>query len=152
MGVGAAAVALGLAIRPLRRRVGAWMFGSTILFGLATIVFGLSEHLWLTAAALAVAGGVDMISVYVRQSLIQLATPDAMRGRVSAVSFVFISASNELGDFEAGLMARIFGPVLAVTLGGAAAMVASVGWIRLFPELAKADGFEAQFERTKQVS
>ena len=91
---------------------------------------------------LAIAGGVDMVSVYVRQSLIQLATPDAMRGRVAAVSFVFISASNELGDFEAGLMARIFGPVLAVTIGGVGAVAASLGWMRLFPELAKADGFE----------
>ncbi len=143
MGVGAASVALWLAVSPLRRRVGLWMFGSTIVFGLMTIVFGLSEYLWLTAAALAIAGGVDMISVYVRQSLIQLATPDPMRGRVAAVSFVFISASNEFGDFEAGLMARIFGPVMAVTLGGVAAMMASVWWMRLFPALAKADGFEA---------
>jgi len=142
MGVGAAAVALWLAVKPLRARVGLWMFGATIAFGLATIVFGQSKYLWLTAAALAVAGGVDMISVYVRQSLIQLATPDAMRGRVAAVSFVFISASNEFGDFEAGLMARIFGPVLAVTIGGVAAVAASVWWMRLFPELAKADGFE----------
>jgi MFS family permease len=142
MGVGAAIVALWLAVKPLQRRVGLWMFGATIVFGLATIVFGRSEHLWLTAAALAVAGGVDMISVYVRQSLIQLATPDAMRGRVAAVSFVFISASNEFGDFEAGLMARIFGPVTAVTIGGVGAVLASVGWMRLFPALAKADGFE----------
>jgi hypothetical protein len=142
MGVGAAVVALIIAVRPIRTRVGLWMFAATVAFGLATIVFGLSQHLWLTAVALAVAGGVDMISVYVRQSLIQLATPDAMRGRVAAVSFVFISASNELGDFEAGLMARIFGPVLAVTLGGVAAVVASLGWMRLFPDLAKADGFE----------
>ncbi len=142
MGVGAASVALWLAVKPLRARVGFWMFGATIVFGLATIVFGLSQWMWLTTLALAVAGGVDMISVYVRQTLIQLNTPDEMRGRVGAVSFVFISASNELGDFEAGLMARILGPVLAVVLGGAAAVVASVGWIRLFPELAKADGFE----------
>lgn len=142
MGVGAAAVALTLAVAPLRKRVGLWMFGATILFGLATIVFGLSRNLWLSVLALAVAGGVDMISVYVRQSLIQLATPDPMRGRVAAVSFVFISASNELGDFEAGLMARILGPVTAVTVGGAAAVVASVGWMRLFPDLANADGFE----------
>ncbi len=142
MGAGASVVALGLAIRPLRTRVGLWMFGSTIAFGVATIVFGLSTHLWLTIAALAFAGGVDMISVYIRQSLIQLATPDEMRGRVAAVSFVFISASNELGDFEAGLMARILGPVTAVTLGGTLAIAASLGWMRLFHELAKADGFE----------
>lgn len=144
MGVGAASVALWLAVSPLRRRVGLWMFGSTIVFGLATIVFGLSQSLWITAAALAIANGADQISVYVRSSLIQLATPDAMRGRVAAVSFVFISASNEFGDFEAGVIARIFGPVLAVTGGGVAAVLASAWWMRLFPQLAKADGFEIQ--------
>jgi MFS family permease len=142
MGMGAVLVALALAAAPLRRRVGLWMFTATIVFGLATIVFGLSTSLWLTALMLAIAQGADMISVYVRQSLIQLATPDPMRGRVAAVSFVFISASNELGDFEAGLMARIFGPVAAVSIGGVAAVAASLGWIRLFPDLAKADGFE----------
>jgi len=144
MGVGAACVALMLALAPLRRRVGLWMFGSTIVFGLATIVFAQATSIWLAAAAMAVAGGVDMISVYVRSSLIQLATPDSMRGRVSAVSFVFISASNELGDFEAGLMARIFGPVMAVTIGGTAAVAASLGWMKLFPVLAQADGFESK--------
>lgn len=143
MGVGAALVALGLAVTPLRRRVGYWMFGATIAFGLATIVFGQSKLVWLSALALGIAGGVDMISVYVRSSLIQLATPDAMRGRVSAVSFVFISASNEFGDFEAGLMARIFGPVLAVTVGGVGAVAASLGWMKLFPQLTRADGFTA---------
>jgi MFS family permease len=152
MGVGAAAVALWLAVNPLRRRVGLWMFGATIVFGLATIAFGQSQHLWLTAFALAIAGGVDMISVYVRQSLIQLATPDPMRGRVSAVSFVFVSASNEFGDFEAGLMARIFGPVLAVTIGGVGAVVASLTWMRLFPSLAKADGFEVMSQSEPRLS
>lgn len=141
-GAGAAAVSLLLAITPLRRRVGLWMFAATIVFGIATIIFGVSQSLWLTAAALAVAGGVDMVSVYVRQSLIQLATPAPMQGRVAAVSFVFISASNELGDFEAGLMARLLGPSLAVTIGGAAAIAASLGWMRLFPALTRADGFE----------
>jgi hypothetical protein len=116
------------------------MFGSTIVFGLATIAFAQSTSIWLAAAAMVVAGGVDMISVYVRSSLIQLATPDSMRGRVSAVSFVFISASNELGDFEAGLMARIFGPVMAVT---SAAARSRVTWMdEAFPVLAQADGFE----------
>lgn len=142
MGAGAVLVSIWLAINPLRTRVGFWMFAATIVFCLATIVFGLSRSLWLSAAALAVAQGADMISVYVRHSLVQLATPDAMRGRVGAVSFVFISASNELGDFEAGLMARIFGPVLAVVGGGVLAILASLSWIRLFPALAKADGFE----------
>jgi MFS family permease len=141
-GAGAVVVALCLAAAPIRTQVGRWMFGSTILFGLATIAFGLSVNIWTSIAALAVAGGADMISVYVRQSLIQLATPDAMRGRVSAVSFVFISASNELGDFEAGVMARIFGPAAAVAIGGVAAVSASLAWMRLFPQLAKADGFE----------
>jgi MFS family permease len=140
--MGAAAVALVLAAAPLRMRVGAWMFGATFAFGAATIVFGLSQLFWLTLAALIVCGAVDMISVYVRQSLIQLATPDAMRGRVSAVSFIFISASNELGDFEAGLMARLFGPALSVLIGGTAAIGASALWMRLFPQLARADTFE----------
>ncbi|MEJ0060380.1 MAG: MFS transporter [Terricaulis sp.] len=143
-GAGAALVALGLAIRPIRRHVGRWMFIATIIFGVATVVFGLSTSFWLTAAALAVAGGADMISVFVRQTLIQLATPDAMRGRVAAVSFVFISASNELGDFEAGVMARILGPKLAVALGGGFAIAASPAWMKLFPALAKADGFEVK--------
>jgi MFS family permease len=143
MGAGAALVALLIAAAPLRENIGRWMFGATIAFGLATIVFGVSTNLWLSIAALAIAGGVDMISVYVRQSLIQLATPDAMRGRVSAVSFVFISASNELGDFEAGLMARFLGPVLAVAAGGALAVAASLSWMRLFPQLLRAESFEA---------
>jgi MFS family permease len=142
MGAGAALVALILAAAPLRRNLGRWMFGSTIAFGLATLVFGISENIRLTAAALAIAGGFDMVSVYIRQSLIQLATPDPMRGRVAAVSFVFISASNEFGDFEAGLTARLLGPVTAVVVGGAAAVAASLGWMRLFPALAHADGFE----------
>jgi MFS family permease len=151
MGLGAAMVALALAAAPLRSRVGVWMFGATIIFGLATIVFGVSTNLWVTAVALGVAGGVDMISVYVRQSLIQLATPDAMRGRVSAVSFVFISASNEFGDFESGVMARIFGPVLAVALGGVGAVAASLGWMKFFPQLTNADGFEAPPEAGEKV-
>ncbi len=143
MGAGAALVALALAVKPLRARVGQWMFACTIAFGIATVIFAQSKILWLTAGALAIAGGVDMVSVFVRSSLIQLATPDAMRGRVSAVSFVFISASNELGDFEAGLMARIFGPVLAVTIGGVGAVIASLAWMKLFPQLLRADRFEA---------
>lgn len=146
MGAGAAVVALLIATAPLRENIGRWMFGATIVFGLATIVFGLSTNLWVTITALAIAGGVDMISVYVRQSLIQLATPDAMRGRVSAVSFVFISASNELGDFEAGLMARLLGPVLAVATGGALAVAASLSWMRLFPQLLRAESFEGPLE------
>ncbi|MES1200571.1 MAG: MFS transporter [Pseudomonadota bacterium] len=144
MGAGAAVVALGLAVAPIRKNVGRWMFGATILFGIGMLIFGLSHWFWLSSAALFMAGGVDMISVFVRQSLIQLATPDAMRGRVGSVSFVFISASNEFGDFESGVMARIFGPVLAVVIGGSASILASLTWMKLFPQLAKADGFEQQ--------
>jgi MFS family permease len=140
--IGAATVALVLASAPLQANVGRWMFAATILFGLCTIVFGASQSFALTMAALIIAGGADMISVYVRQALIQLATPDAMRGRVSAVSFVFISASNELGDFEAGAMARVMGPAAAVVFGGCAAVGASFVWMRLFPALAKADALE----------
>jgi hypothetical protein len=91
---------------------------------------------------LAVTGAADMISVYVRQSLIQFATPDAMRGRVASVSFIFISASNELGDFESGVAARFIGPVGAVILGGAVAVGASLSWFRIFPAMARADRFE----------
>lgn len=142
--IGAASVGLWLAATPLQANVGRWMFGATILFGFATIAFGLSQSFAVTMAALIVAGGADMISVYVRQSLIQLATPDAMRGRVSAVSFVFISASNELGDFEAGVMARLLGPTIAVIVGGTAAIGASLAWMRLFPSLAAADTLDPE--------
>ena len=106
-----------------------------------TFIIGASNR-FAHAAALAIAGAADMISVQVRQSLIQLATPEFMLGRVAAVSFIFISASNELGDFEAGVMGAIFGPALGVAIGGGAALVASILWIRLFPQLANADTFE----------
>jgi MFS family permease len=139
---GAAVVAAALAVRPISSRVGLWMFGAVAVFGLATIGFGLSRTIWLSVACLAVAGAADMISVYVRSSLIQLATPDAMRGRVGAVSFVFISASNELGDFQSGVAARFLGPVVAVVAGGLGALAIAAAWMKLFPALAKADRFE----------
>lgn len=142
LAIGAATTAFIIAAYPLKRRVGRWMFGATMVFAVATIVFGLSTSYWLSFTALVIAGAADMISVQVRQSLIQLATPDIMLGRVAAVSFIFISASNELGDFEAGLTGAIFGPALAVALGGGAALVASALWIWLFPALARADTFE----------
>jgi len=136
---GAALVAFALAVKPLTRRAGPVMLGAVGVYGAATLVFGWSTAFWLSVAALAVSGAADMISVYVRQSLIQFATPDAMRGRVSAVSFIFISGSNELGEFESGVAARFLGPVGAVVLGGAIAIASAVAWIRLFPALAKAD-------------
>ena len=137
--VGAALMMLGLAVRPLQHRAGATMFVAVAVFGVATIVFGLSKLLWLSVAALVVLGAADAISVYVRQSLVQIATPDAMRGRVSAVSGLFISASNELGEFESGVVARLLGPVLGAVFGGVGALAVTGLWVRLFPALRTAD-------------
>lgn len=142
LAIGAAATALVIAAYPLRRRVGRWMFGATFVFAAATVVFGLSTSYWLSFAAMVVAGAADMISVQIRQSLIQLATPVFMLGRVAAVSFIFISASNELGDFKAGALGALLGPVAGVAFGGAAAFAAALLWMRLFPALAAADTFE----------
>jgi MFS family permease len=141
--VGAALTALVLARRPLKRHVGMKMFVCVGIFGLATVVFGESRVMWLSLAALFVLGASDMISVYVRSSLIQLHTPDAMRGRVSAVSGLFISASNELGEFRAGIAGSIFGPVVAVVGGGALAIGVTGLCAWLFPSLRKADRFVA---------
>jgi MFS family permease len=137
--LGAGVVALWLTRNPLGRRVGAKMFWSVGLFALATVVFGLSTLLWLTLVALVVMGAADMVSVYVRASLIQLHTPDDMRGRVSSVSFVFISASNELGEFRAGTMAAAIGAVEATVLGGLLALGVTLIWARAFPALREAD-------------
>lgn len=140
--IGAVTVAFLLARRPLTRRVGPWMFWAVGVFGAATLVFGFSTVFWLSFIALIVTGAADEISVYVRASLIQLATPDEMKGRVTSVSFIFISASNELGDFQSGVAARILGPVGAVLFGGVVAIGVGLLWLRLFPELARADTFE----------
>ncbi len=140
---GAAIVALLMAFRPLSSRVGPVMFGGVALFGLSTVVFGLSTNYPLSLAALAVLGAADMISVYVRSSLIQLHTPDVMRGRVSSVSMLFISASNELGEFESGLTAAWLGPVEAVVAGGIGAIIITGLWLWGFPELRRADKFVA---------
>jgi hypothetical protein len=133
--VGAAICGFLLALSPISRNVGAWMFGGVGVFGLATIVFGISTNFYLTLAALTVLGASDMVSVYVRHLLVQLETPDYIRGRVSAVSAVFIGASNELGDFESGLTAKWWGGVRAVVIGGIATLVVTGLWIRLFPVL-----------------
>jgi len=137
--LGAAAVALALASRPIRHRAGLTMFAGVAVFGAATIVSGLSKSLWLSVAALAVLGGADMLSVFVRQTLVQLVTPDPMRGRVAAVSTLFISASNELGEFESGVAARFLGPVGAAIFGGVGALIVTGVWAKLFPALRKAD-------------
>jgi len=140
--IGAGVVSIFLAIKPIERNVGRWMFGAVFVFGLATLGFGLSTTLWVSVACLAIAGAADMISVYVRSSLVQLATPDAMRGRVSAISFVFISASNEMGEFQSGVAARLLGPVTAVVAGGIGAVMIAGAWMRLFKPLAEANRFE----------
>jgi MFS family permease len=140
-GFGAALVAMMLARRPIQRHAGRWMFGGVIVFGIATIFFGLSTHYWLSWALLAVLGAGDMISVFVRSLLVQLETPDAIRGRVSAVNSMFIGASNELGEFESGLAAKWIGAVRAVVYGGVATLVVVATYMKLFPELRKLDRF-----------
>jgi len=140
--VGAGAIAIFFAFKPIETNVGNKMLGSVFIFGLATVVFGLSTSFILSIACLIVVGGADMFSVYVRQSLIQLHTPDAMRGRVSAVSLLTISASNELGEAESGFLAGLVGPVIAVVAGGVGAILVTAAWARLFPEIGAAQTFD----------
>lgn len=142
MGIGAAAASVWFSFRPMKTEVGIKMLGAVILFALAILTFGISRWFWLSFGALVVAGAADMVSVYVRQSLIQLHTPDEMRGRVGAVSALTISASNELGEAESGFMASILGPVGAVIFGGVAAIGITIAWARLFPELRHARTFD----------
>lgn len=137
--VGAALLAIVLTVRPLRRHMGRWMFGGVTVFGLATIVFGISTSFVLSLVALAVMGAGDMISVYIRHLLVQLETPDAIRGRVSAVNAVFIGASNELGEFESGVTAAWWGVVPAVVVGGSVTLLVAAGAARLFPSLRRLD-------------
>jgi MFS family permease len=143
-GVGAAVTGLVLSASPVTRNVGRWMFGGVIVFGLATLVFGLSTSFWLSLGALTVLGAGDMISVYIRHLLVQLETPDGIRGRVSAVNGVFIGASNELGEFESGVVAAWLGAVPAVVVGGAATLLVALAWTRLFPELWRMERFPEQ--------
>lgn len=144
--VGAAVVALWLTQRPMRHGVGAKMFAGVAVFSLATVVFGLSTSFWLSVGTLVVLGAADMVSVYVRASLIQLHTPDAMRGRVSSVSMLFISASNELGEFRAGTSAALFGAVEATVIGGLLALGVTALWARWFPALRQADRLDVPEE------
>ena len=138
-GVGAFVMALFLARWPIVKHGGRWMFAAVAVFGVCTLVFGLSRMVWLSGAALFIAGAADMISVNIRQTLIQLATPDHMRGRVSSVSMLFIGASNELGDAFTGLVASILRPVGAAVFGGIGALAATALWAKWFPDLRKAD-------------
>ena len=136
---GAATTALFLTRRPIERHVGHVMFATVAVFGIGTISFGLSRDFTLSMAVLAVTGAADQISVYIRSALVQFATPDAMRGRVSAVSTLFISASNELGGFESGVTAALLGTVPAVVLGGVGTLVVVAVWMRAFPPLRAVD-------------
>jgi MFS family permease len=141
--VGATLTAAWFAFRPLKTHVGVKMLVAVGVFGAATVIFGLSRSMTLSLACLSLLGAADMFSVYVRQSLIQLYTPDAMRGRVGAVSTLFISASNELGEAESGFLAALIGPVVAVVAGGIGAVAVVMLWAWKFPELRLARSFEA---------
>ncbi|UCV12666.1 MFS transporter [Dechloromonas denitrificans] len=137
--VGALLMSLALLRWPIQRRVGRWLFGSVGIFGLATVVFGLSNSFWLSLGALVFSGAADNISVVMRLTLVQLETPNEIRGRVSAVNSIFIGASNQLGEFESGATAALFGAVGSVVFGGVGTLLVAAGWIRLFPELAGRD-------------
>jgi len=143
-GVGAIFMAIYLASKPVRKFVGVKMFVSVGLFGIATVAFGFSTNLPLSLLALTCIGAFDTVSVYVRQSLVQLWTPDELLGRVSAVNSVFVGASNELGDFRAGAMAALLGPVFAVTFGGFAAVGIATTWAYVFPELRKIQSLDRE--------
>lgn len=138
-GAGAILVSGFLILRPISSRAGLWMFLGVAVFGIATIAFGISVTPWFSIAMLALMGAADMISVYIRETLIQLATPDELRGRVNAVNMVFIGASNELGAFRAGSVAALFGAVPAVVIGGIGTIAVAVLWARWFPELRRAE-------------
>ncbi len=133
--VGALSMSLFLAQRPLKRQVGRKMFAAVAAFGAATVVFGVSTSFWLSVAALATLGASDVISVVIRNSLVQIETPDEMRGRVSAVHMLFIGTSNQLGEFESGVTAALFGTVPAVVIGGVGTLLVTGVWMRLFPAL-----------------
>ena len=142
-GVGAIIVAVLLAFYPIRQHAGVAMFVGVALFGVGTLIFGMSATPWLSIAALMLMGASDMISVYVRETLIALWTPDEVRGRVNAVNMVFVGASNELGEFRAGTMAHFIGAVPAVVIGGVGTLAVAIIWSLGFPKLRKIDSLEA---------
>jgi MFS family permease len=140
--VGALAMTAVLARRSISRRVGMRMLQAVVVFGFGTLVFALSRNMGLTIAALVVMGAADTVSVVIRHSLVQLRTPDEMRGRVGAVNFLFINASNQLGEFESGMTAALFGTVPAAVLGGVGSIGVALLWMRLFPELRRVERLE----------
>ena len=144
---GALCMAIALAHWPLKRHVGTKMFAAVILFGIATIVFALSRNYTLSLVALFILGATDMISVVIRTTVVQLQTPDAMRGRVAAVNALFIGTSNQLGEFESGVTAALFGTVPSVVIGGAGTILVVLLWMKFFPDLRNADSFETMKSR-----
>jgi MFS family permease len=140
--VGALLMTAVLARHAIRRRVGLRMFQAVIVFGVATVVFAVSQIMWLSLLALAIMGAADTVSVVIRFSLVQLATPDAMRGRVGAVNFLFINASNQLGQFESGVTAALFGAMPAAVLGGVGTVAIALLWMKLFPTLRDVERLE----------
>ncbi|HEU0146120.1 MAG TPA: MFS transporter [Bradyrhizobium sp.] len=140
--VGALLMTAVLARTTINRHVGLRMFQAVIVFGVATVVFALSHWMWLSALSLAVLGAADTISVVIRFSLVQLATPNEMRGRVGAVNFLFINASNQLGQFESGVTAALFGAMPAAVLGGVATVAVALLWMKLFPSLRRVERLE----------
>lgn len=140
--VGALAMTVYLARRTIARRVGMRMLQAVMVFGLATLVFALSRMMWLSLVALVVMGAADTISVVIRTSLVQLRTPDEMRGRVGAVNYLFVNASNQLGEFESGMTAALFGTVPAAVLGGLGTVLVALLWMRVFPSLRKVERLE----------
>jgi hypothetical protein len=140
--VGALLMTIVLARHSINRHVGLRMFQAVIVFGIATVVFALSQWMWLSVLALAVLGAADTISVVIRFSLVQLSTPDEMRGRVGAVNFLFINASNQLGQFESGVTAALLGTVPAAVLGGVGTIAIALLWMKLFPSLRKVERLE----------
>lgn len=150
--LGAVTVATWLGFRPLAHNVGSKMLWAVALYGLATLIFGLSTHYWLSLSMLALLGAADSVSVFIRNTLVQLNTPDDKRGRVSSISGLAISASNELGEMQSGLAAALLGPVGAVALGGVGAILVTAVWTGLFPELKRAKTFAPQYRQKEPVS
>ena len=142
--MGALAMSIVLARRPILSGAGKKMFGAVAVFGIATLVFALSRSVWLSVAALAVAGMADNVSVVVRSSLVQLMTPDEMRGRVNAVNSLFIGTSNQLGEFESGMLAGLVGPVATGVIGGLGTIAVVLIWMRIFPELRRVERLDGR--------
>jgi MFS family permease len=139
--VGSLAMSVLLGRRPPHEGVGGKMFAAVIAFGITTIIFGLSRSFALSLATLVLMGAADTVSVVIRASLVQLETPDVMRGRVGAVNYLFVGTSNQLGEFESGVTAALFGTVPATVLGGVGTLVVALAWMRMFPALRSFDRF-----------